>query len=79
MIVEFRAIWVYYIYQLVLVRTGNSISLKSILAEESGHLTDMAERLQGIGQFDRARIRGLCRAEQAHYERLLLALKQIAA
>lgn len=78
-IVEFRAIWVYHIYQSILMRVGHSISLKSVLAEESGHLTDMAKRLQGIGQFDRIRISGLCRSEQALYEHLLLVLKQVMA
>lgn len=77
MIVEFRAIWVYYIYQSILMHMGHSISLKSVLAEEFGHLTDMAKRLQDIGQFDRIRIGGLCRSEQALYERLLLVLKQV--
>jgi hypothetical protein len=74
MMVEFRAVWGYRIYQSVLDRAGHSLSLNSLLAEESGHLTDMAARLEEIGQFDRARIRTLWQVEQDLYRRLLAAL-----
>lgn len=72
--VEFRAVWAYRIYQAVLTRAGQAISLKSLLAEEAGHLTDMAQRLDGLGAFDIARQRRLLAIEKALYERLLGAL-----
>jgi hypothetical protein len=74
MMVEFRAVWGYRIYQSVLDRAGHALSLKSLLAEETGHLTDMAARLAEIGQFDRARIATLWQVEQDLYRRLLAAL-----
>jgi hypothetical protein len=71
MIVEFRAVWGYRLYQAALVRAGNAVSLKSLLAEESGHLTDMADRLRGLGELDIARLRGFCAIETGLYRRLL--------
>jgi hypothetical protein len=82
LIVEFRAVWAYRIYQSVLTRAAQAISLKSLLAEEAGHLTDMAQRLEGLRQFDIARQRRLLGIEKSLYERLLSALdrqKLIAA
>ena len=71
MVVEFRAVWGYRLYQEALVRAGSIVSLKSLLAEESGHLTDMAERLRGLGELDGPRLRGFCAIETALYRRLL--------
>ena len=73
MIVEFRAVWGYRLYQAALVCAGNIVSLKSLLAEESGHLTDMAERLRGLGELDLGRLRNFCAIETALYGRLLQA------
>lgn len=47
--VELRAIWVYRLYQEVLAVRSGGISLKSVLAEEELHLTQMLERLQALG------------------------------
>jgi hypothetical protein len=77
--VEFRAVWAYRIYQSVLTRAGQAISLKSLLAEEAGHLTDMASRLEGLGQFDIARQRHLLAIEKSLYEKLLSALDRRVA
>jgi hypothetical protein len=74
MVVEFRAVWGYRLYQAALTRAGSPISLKSLLAEESGHLTDMAERLETLGELELARLKGFCAAETALYERLLEGL-----
>ena len=52
MLVEFRAVWGYRIYQAVLMRAGHGMSLKKLAGRGMGHLTDMAARLDGIGQFD---------------------------
>jgi hypothetical protein len=74
MVVEFRAVWGYRLYQAALVSARSMVSLKSLLAEEAGHLTDMAERLEGLGELDLPRLGGLCMAETMLYSRLLIAL-----
>ncbi len=56
MIIEVRAIWTYRLYRDVLERRGVGISLKSILAEEELHLTDMAGRLATMDRKLAARI-----------------------
>jgi hypothetical protein len=71
MVVEFRAVWGYRLYQAALVQAGSQVSLKSLLAEESVHLTDMADRLETLGELDLARLRQFCATETALYERLL--------
>jgi hypothetical protein len=45
MIVEFRALWFYDLYQAALQQAGHALSLKRVLGEERAHLIDMAERL----------------------------------
>lgn len=74
MTIEFRAAWAYHLYQDAVERAGVKMSLKSLLAEEQGHLTDMAERLDGIGAFSAERTRTFCAMETRLYERLLGAL-----
>jgi hypothetical protein len=77
MVVEFRAVWGYRLYQAALTRAGSSVSLKSLLAEEAGHLTDMAARLDGLGELDLARIRQFCAIETELYARMLSALSDM--
>lgn len=43
-IVEIRACWFYELYEDELRKAGHSLSLRSILAEEEGHLADMDKR-----------------------------------
>lgn len=74
-IVEFRAVWTYRIYQTSLKRAGHSVSLRGVLAEESNHLVDMAERLNSATQFDRTRIYNLWRIEKELFGGLLRALE----
>jgi hypothetical protein len=74
MIVEFRAIWGYRLYQAVLTHANHTLSLKGLLAEEGSHLTDMASRLDELGELDERRLRQLIAVEQRLYQRLLLAL-----
>jgi hypothetical protein len=74
MVVEFRAVWGYRLYQTALVNARSMVSLKSLLAEEAGHLTDMAERLESLNELDLPRLRRLCIAETTLYSRLLIAL-----
>ena len=77
MVIEFRAVWGYRLYQAALAKAGSLVSLKSLLAEEAGHLTDMAERLRGLGELDIDRLRRFCAVETALYERLLAAFGQL--
>ena len=76
MIVEFRAVWFYSLYQQVLRRHSHVLSLKRLLGEEQNHLTDMAERLEHIGALSDTRAYSLMRAECALYGRLLDSLQQ---
>jgi hypothetical protein len=75
MVVEFRAVWGYRLYQAALVRARSLVSLKSLLAEEAGHLTDMAERLAGLGELDVEQLRRFCAVETGLYGRLLAAFR----
>ena len=74
--VEFRAVWAYRLYQEVLTRAGSAMSLKSLLAEESGHLGEMVEGLRQIGQFDAGQLQFLWNVEQKLYRRLLAELQR---
>jgi len=76
MVIEFRAVWGYQLYQAALAQAGSLVSLKSLLAEEAGHLTDMAERLRGLDELNIERLRRFCAAETALYGRLLAAFGQ---
>jgi len=48
LIVELRAIWFYRMYQAALAANGSAMSLKSILAEEELHLTDMLDHIASL-------------------------------
>lgn len=74
MIVEFRAVWAYRMYQDALSRAGLSVSLKSLLAEEEGHLAEMAGRLDDLGAFSPEQVRAFCAEERRLFERLIAAL-----
>ena len=74
MVVEVRAVWGYRLYQSALTRAGSIVSLKSLLAEEAGHLTDMSDRLKGLGESDLPRLRQFCGIETDLYARMLAAL-----
>lgn len=74
MIVEFRAVWAYRMYQDALLRAGLSVSLKSLLAEEEGHLAEMAGRLDDLGAFSPEQVRAFCAEERRLFERLIAAL-----
>ncbi len=74
MVIEFRAVWGYRLYQAALTRAGSPVSLKSLLAEEAGHLTDMAARLEELGELDLPRLRRFCAIETVLYGRMLGAL-----
>lgn len=79
LIVEFRAVWFYSLFQQSLTRAGQNLSLKRLLGEEQNHLTDMAERLEHAGEWSAARVEGFVRLEHALYERLLGSLQLASA
>jgi hypothetical protein len=79
MIVEFRALWFYGLYEQALKRARHALSLKRVLGEEQAHLGDMAERLEAGGELDDARAAQILGAERKLYTRLLGALERAAA
>jgi hypothetical protein len=79
MIVEFRALWFYGLYQHALTRAGHALSLKRVLGEELAHLFDMAERLEAGNELDDARATEVLAAEHKLYSRLLGALERAVA
>ena len=74
MIVEFRAIWFYGLYQKTLKRHAHPLSLKRLLGEEQAHLGDMAARLDATGALSDDRVDAFCEAERRLYLRLLDAM-----
>jgi hypothetical protein len=76
MIVEFRAIWGYAIYQRSLTRHGHRLPLKGLLAEERSHLTDMAARLDTLGDFSAERIKAFAAVETRLFARFVDALER---
>jgi len=79
MIVEFRALWFYGLYEQALKRARHALSLKRVIGEEQAHLTDMAERLQAGDELDDARAAEVLAVERTLYSRLLGALEREAA
>jgi len=76
MIVEFRALWFYGLYQQTLERAREPLSLKRVLGEEQNHLGDVAHRLALAGELSDARTTELVGHERALYGRLLSALQR---
>ncbi len=79
MIVEFRALWFYGVYEQALKRARHALSLKRVLGEEQAHLYDMAERLEATRELNDARSAEVLTAERKLYARLLGALEGTAA
>jgi len=79
LIVEFRALWFYGLYQRALKRARHALSLKRVLGEEQAHLADMAERLEAGRELDAARAAQVLAAERRLYSRLLGALERSVA
>lgn len=63
LIIELRACWTYHIYQDVLQEAGNSISLKSLIAEEDMHMAEMYARLQEVGDVRAEDLQDMCSLE----------------
>jgi hypothetical protein len=74
MVVEFRALWFYGLYQQTLQRARHALSLKRVLGEEQNHLHDMATRLEAAGELSDARVSDFVARERKLYTRLLTAL-----
>jgi hypothetical protein len=79
MIVEFRALWFYKLYQQTLKRAGHAMSLKRILGEEQHHLTEMAHRLEVDGELSNARATRFLEHETQLFARLLSAMQRAVA
>jgi hypothetical protein len=79
MIVEFRALWFYGLYQQTLERARHPLSLKRVLGEEQNHLGDVAHRLETAGELGDARTAEFVRYEKALFRRLLAAMQRAVA
>ncbi|HEY8518712.1 MAG TPA: hypothetical protein VIN61_01425 [Gammaproteobacteria bacterium] len=76
MIVEFRALWFYRLYEQTLKRANHGLSLKRVLGEERAHLQDMAQRLESSAELSDARAAEFLACEKRLYRRLLDALQR---
>ena len=79
LIVEFRALWFYGLYESALKRARHALSLKRVLGEEQAHLGDMAERLAAGGELDDALAAAILAVERKLFSRLLGALERAVA
>lgn len=61
--IELRAIWTYRLYHQALIESGNTLSLKSVLAEEEMHLTQMLDRLRALNADPERRVPAFARVE----------------
>ena len=75
MIIEFRAVWSFAIYQSVLERAKIQMSLKSLLAEEQGHLEEMEANIEALGAGGSDRTRRFLNRERTLFARLLDVLE----
>lgn len=76
MIVEFRALWFYELYQAALQAARHALSLKRVLGEERAHLSDMAQRLETIGDRTGTHTAEFLAVEKLLFARLLRGLEQ---
>jgi hypothetical protein len=79
LVIEFRALWFYRLYEQSLKRAGYPMSLKRVLGEESSHLEDVANRLEMAGELSDARATAFLAAEKRLYERLLESMQRALA
>lgn len=76
MIIEFRAMWFYGLYQQSLRAAGHAMSLKRILGEEEHHLHEMAQRLESLGELSDTRVDEFVDVEETLYERFLTTIRR---
>ncbi|PHS79543.1 MAG: hypothetical protein COB59_01085 [Rhodospirillaceae bacterium] len=79
MIIEFRAVWSFELYQTCLDAAGIKLSLKSLLAEEQGHLTEMEENLANLDADTAERVNRFLAKERVLFARLLGRLETAAS
>jgi hypothetical protein len=75
MVIEFRALWFYGLYQRTLQRAHHAFSLKRVIGEERNHLAEMAARLNAAGELSDARTSEFLERERALFTRLLAGLQ----
>jgi hypothetical protein len=75
MIVEFRALWFYGLYQQTLQASRHPLSLKRVLGEEQNHLREIAATLETAGERSDAHTTALLGHEKRLFKRLLSALE----
>ena len=75
-VIEYRAVWGYTIYQRALDGAGVPISLKSLLAEEANHLSQMTAALDDPTP---GRLAAFLDVERGLFERLLGGLETAVA
>lgn len=79
LIVELRAVWIYRIYQLVLMEQKVRLTLKSVLAEEELHLGAMLARLREIDSAAEGRIALFLRFEETLFRSLWSEIEEECA
>ncbi|HEU4619899.1 MAG TPA: hypothetical protein VFV10_17805 [Gammaproteobacteria bacterium] len=79
LVVEFRALWFYRLYEQTLKRAAHAMTLKRVLGEERNHLEDVANRLEMAAELSDARVREFLGTEKKLYARLLEALQRAVA
>lgn len=72
--IELRAIWTYRLYHQTLIEHGSGLSLKSILAEEEMHLSQMLDRLHALNAAPEARVPAFARLEDRLFRTFWSAL-----
>ena len=79
MIVEFRALWFYHLYQDVLQKARHALSLKRVLGEEANHLSEIAGRLDERDELNDTHAAELLGFERKLFARFLGELERAAA
>jgi hypothetical protein len=76
LVIEFRALWFYRLYEQSLKRAAHPLSLRRVLGEERSHLEDVANRLEIAGEPSGARASAFLDVEKRLYGRLLEAMQR---
>jgi hypothetical protein len=71
LIVEFRALWFYGLYQQLLERLRQPLSLKRVLGEETHHLREIAAHLESHGELRDAHVAEFLATEKTLFARLV--------
>ena len=74
--IEVRADEIYAIYQEVLTRLRSAVTVKSIIAEEEGHLREMRAMLQQFSSDWETHAKHICRFEERLYSDWLSAIEK---